>query len=86
VGLVVAGTKVLTKRVPWCWDFDITMPLRVETRAPLWMVALHCLSMRGGDRRVVQSVARSARRLASYQNLGAGDRSLSDRAKVLVTV
>lgn len=44
---VEAGAKALTKRVPWCLDLDMTIPLRVETRAPLWTVALNCLSIGG---------------------------------------
>lgn len=32
--------KELTNCVHWCCDLEITIPLRVEARAPLWIVAL----------------------------------------------
>lgn len=39
---VVIGSeaKAFTKRMPWCLDLEMRSPLRVETKAPLWTVAL----------------------------------------------
>ena len=37
---VGSEAKALTKRMPWCLDLEMRSPLRVDTSAPLWTVAL----------------------------------------------